>query len=85
MDFEVKEWDEDGDLDAKGFEEEEVGYDEEGEWEQKDEAAEEAAAFNSDEHEVRERAMGDEDHVVEVGGDWLVWRRFAHVAGRDRW
>lgn len=67
--FEVREGDEDGDLDAKGFGEEEVGYDDEGEWEQKDEVAKEAAIFNSDEHEVRERALGDEDHAVEVGGD----------------
>ncbi|PQQ11076.1 hypothetical protein Pyn_20116 [Prunus yedoensis var. nudiflora] len=80
MDFEAREGDEDEDLDDKGFGEEEVGDDDEGEGEE-----DEAACFNGDEHEVRERVPGDEERVVEVGGDQLVRHRFAHVARLDRY
>lgn len=82
-DFEAGEGDEDEDLDAEGFGEEEVGDDDEREGEEEDEAPEETAGFNGDEHEVRERAPGDEERAVEVGSDRLVRRRFARVARRN--
>lgn len=74
-DFETGEGDEDEDLDADGFGDEEVSEDDEGNGEEEEEAAEKASGFDGDEHEVRERAPGDEKSAVEVGGDGLTRRR----------
>ncbi|KAI5324830.1 hypothetical protein L3X38_033903 [Prunus dulcis] len=67
-----REGDEDEDLADKGFVEEEVGDDEEGEG-----AEDEVAGFNGNEHEVRERVQGYEERAAEVGSDRLVRCRFA--------
>lgn len=72
--------DEDEDLDAEGFGYEEVGEDDERNGEEEDEAAEKAAGFDGDHHEVREWTAGYEERAVKVGGNGLRRWRLGAVA-----